>query len=294
MPKVYAVILNYNSGETLDACLNAVFRTQYNGDFHVVVVDNASTDGSLEEARERFQHAEFIRNSKNIGFAAGNNVGIRFALERGADYVILINSDAIIETTTIARLVRAGEKCAKPSVLCPIITEPSGKIWYAGATVNWHAMRIMHTTTTPHTTHTTTVIPTESATGCVVSIHKDVFKEIGLLNESYFLYYEDADFSYCARKKHFVVGVVPRARALHYEVSEAPHNRPLKVYWLVLSALLFFTAHASWYHKILYKIIIPLRILKGYYAPSDKKLAPHVRRAFKDFRNARKHYISHC
>ncbi len=289
MPKIYVVILNYNSAETIISCLRCVFSSR-NVDITVVVVDNGSTDDSFIRAKTLFPRVEYLKNVENIGFSAGNNIGIRFALERGADYVVLINSDAIITPDTLAHLVTTAEKLRTPSILCPKITDTTGAIWYAGAHINWRAMRITHN---HKPQRTNAIVPTDSATGCVMSIHKDVFKKIGLLNESYFLYYEDADFSYCARRAGFTVGVVPRAHAVHHEVSETPARKPLKTYWLVLSALLFFTAHAPLHYRIFYRILIPLRRLKNRIAPSDKNTAPHVRRAFTDFPAAKKHYVRH-
>ncbi len=292
---VFVIVLNYNGATTLNACLASIFQSVWTPTtllrLHVVVVDNASTDNSFEAARQRFDNVEYIKNSNNVGFAAGNNVGIRFALERDADYVILVNHDARLHSDTIAQLIHADIKHKKPSILCPQIFTPSGKIWYAGAEIDWYRMRIVHR----HTQlHGTAIIPTQSATGCILSIHKDVFASIGLLNESYFLYYEDADFSFCAHKHGYDVGVVPTAMAIHHEVSEQDAHKPKKTYWLVLSALLFFSAHAPWYYQWIYAIAYPIRKIKNAIMPRDPLLAPNVADALKDFPQAKKHYVHHC
>ena len=301
MTTVYAIVLNYNSADTIVDCVRALFRTHTHIapdttpsiDLRIVVVDNNSTDDSFAKVRAQFPRAEYIKNAQNVGFAAGNNVGIRFALEHGADYVVLINSDAIVTPTTITTLIDVAQNMPTPSILCPQILTPRGATWYAGARVDYRRMRITHTTHVPEKGAANT-LPTDIATGCVMSIHKDVFAKIGLLNESYFLYYEDADFSVCARRAGIPIAVVPRATAVHHEVSERAARKPLKIYWLVLSGLLFCTAHAPRLYKLFYTFLIPLRRFKALLLPRDRRAAHHVRRAFADFPTAKQHYVRHC
>src|SRR4030042_2545873 len=99
-PKVFIIVLNYNGKDTIKTCLDSVYKSDY-PDFEIVVVDNASGDGSFEMAKNYFSRAHFILNEKNIGFAAGNNIAIRFALEKFADYIFFLNNDAAIEKFTL-------------------------------------------------------------------------------------------------------------------------------------------------------------------------------------------------
>jgi GT2 family glycosyltransferase len=109
IPKIFIIILNYNGKETIKKCLDSVFYSDYSN-FEVVVVDNDSKDGSFELAKSLYSKFHFIKNTKNSGFSAGNNVGIRFALEKMADYVFLLNNDAVLEKNTLSKLVEASEK----------------------------------------------------------------------------------------------------------------------------------------------------------------------------------------
>ena len=108
-PKVFIIILNYNGQDVIKKCLASVFKNEY-ADFEVVVVDNNSTDGSLEAAKNNFSKAHFIKNEANLGFSAGNNVGIRFALERMAKYVLLLNNDTEVEKDFLEKLVAVAEE----------------------------------------------------------------------------------------------------------------------------------------------------------------------------------------
>ncbi len=288
---ISVVILNYNGAATLRACLHSVFSQQLPDTvrLHVIVVDNASTDDSLVIARQNFPAVECIKNARNVGFAAGNNVGIRFALERGTDYVFLLNNDAVLAPRALAALVRA--RTRRAAIYCPLITTPNGDVWYAGAKMRPLRMRVVHNRTRPRSQQRRR---TAIATGCAMLIHKDVFTAIGLLNESYFLYYEDADFARCAARNNIPTYLVPTAQVVHKEVSNRTDARPTKIYWLTLSAILFFSAHAPLYARALYPIIIPLRRLKALIAPRSRDDAPHVRRALRDACKARKHYVRHC
>ena len=107
-PRVYLVILNYNGKDVLKKCLLSVFRNDY-PNFEIVLVDNNSTDGSFEMAKSDFSKPSFIKNQENLGYAAGCNVGIRFALERMADYILLLNNDVEVEKDFLTRLVKVAE-----------------------------------------------------------------------------------------------------------------------------------------------------------------------------------------
>src|SRR6266705_2584097 len=100
-PKVFVIVLNYNGSEALPACLTSIFQSDYQN-FEIIVVDNNSSDGSFEQAKNNFSRSIFIKNSDNVGFSKGNNIGIRYALERFADYIFILNNDTIIEKTTIS------------------------------------------------------------------------------------------------------------------------------------------------------------------------------------------------
>ena len=201
-PKVFIIILNYNGKETIQNCLKSVFQMDY-PNFEVIVVDNDSKDGSLEIARNLFSKAHFIKNQTNIGFARGNNVAIRFALEKMADYIFLINNDAAVEADALDKLVQAAEKEKNIGIFSPVIWS-GDKIWFSGGEIKWTRMKTDHQNKIPKKE----ISLCEYVTGCAMLIKKEVFKDTGLFDEDYFLYYEDADFCLRARKKGFRSAVV--------------------------------------------------------------------------------------
>jgi len=277
-PKVFILILNYNGKATLKQCLQSVYQLNY-PDFEVVVIDNDSKDGSIEEVKNIYSRAHFIKNNKNLGFAAGNNVGIRFALEKGADYVWLVNNDAKVEKDTLSKLIDAGENKPNAGILSPLILHTETKnIWFGKGVIDWVSMKTLHIS--PPTLLQS--FTSEYICGCAMLIKKEVFKKIGLLDEKYFLYYEDADFSVKASRAGFELWTISNAHVLH---SEASVNNPEKTYWLVISGLQFFHENTPAHLKPWMAIYFQARRVKNYLdCVSGKNLvAKEVRRAYRDY-----------
>ena len=280
IPKIFVLVLNYNGLATLNNCLSSVFQSDYKN-FEVVVVDNNSKDGSLEKAKIQFSRAHFIKNSANVGFSQGNNVGIRFALEKFADAVFILNNDTLIDKGTISSLVSASKDNPDAGILSPLIMAADKQsVWFAGGEIIWDKMR------TQHVVKATSDKPYSSQyiSGCAMFVTKEVFKVIGLFDERYFLYYEDADFSLRANLANFKLLVIPSTKIIHLEQSTT--NNDSKVYWLVLSGMLFFLTHSSFLQKIWLYFYIILRKIKNLYAIlfAPTPLAKDIRKAYRDYR----------
>jgi GT2 family glycosyltransferase len=283
MPTIFIIVLNYNGKDTLLPCLASIYQSTY-PKFEVVVVDNDSRDGSLELAKTQFSRAHFIKNSTNTGFASGNNLGIRFALEKFADYILVLNNDAYLKNDTLSKLVALAQDHPVPAVINPLILGRDDKaVWFAGGEIEWLQMKNTHlievASNKPYST--------EYCTGCAMFINKAVFKKIGLFDERYFLYYEDSDFSVRAKKAGFDLLICPTATVTHLEQSN--QLTELKTYWLVLSGLLFFSLHADFFQKIYLFPYLQLRKLKNFFKLKFKPspLAFQVRQAYQDFRKIR-------
>lgn len=264
-PKVFIVILNYNGKAVLKNTLESVYKLNY-PNYEVVVVDNNSVDGSFEEARISFGKFNFIKNNQNVGFAAGNNVAIKWALEKMADYILLLNNDALIEKDALTNLIKAAQKNDKIGILSPVIYKGnSSQIWFSGGKIDWLRMR---------TEHLDDIKETQYITGCAMLIKKDVFKKIGLLDETFFLYYEDADFSFRAAKNGFKLKIVSEAKVFHFEKSSESLN---KIYYLVRSGIIFFRKNSNFLFRIYIEFYLAMRKVKNKY---DIKNNIDVEKAF--------------
>lgn len=282
--KVFFVIVNYNGKKVLEACLRSIFSSEY-PHFEVVVVDNASLDGSMSIVKELFPKVHCLFQEKNGGFAVGSNMGIRFSLEHGAEYVFLVNNDATIKKDTLSFLMQYAEKEMR-GVFSPLVltSENPEKVWFCGGYIDWFRMRAVHKKCFSVEKKP---MSSEYLSGCALLIPKRAFYEAGLLDEEYFLYYEDVDWCLRARGAGYRLWVIPQALVIHKEQSEK--KNPLKIYFLVLSGILFFQKNAFGCRRWWGFIYLFLRICKNkidqIFHFGDPLVVNNVYNAYADFRN---------
>ncbi|HET7648575.1 MAG TPA: glycosyltransferase family 2 protein [Gaiellaceae bacterium] len=203
---LHAVVLNWNGGDDTLAALASL------DGLPVVCVDNGSTDGSPEAIASAFPAVDLIRTGVNLGFAGGNNVGIRRALERGADWVLLLNNDAVAEPGLAAALESAA--AARPDaglLACKILAVDGATVQYAGATFRprlGYSGRVA-------TSGPEELRDVGRADGAALAVSRAAVERAGLLDESLFLYVEDVEWSLRVREAGFAVVLVPAARVRH-------------------------------------------------------------------------------
>ena len=199
-PKVTIIILNWNGKEDTIECLESLKHITY-PNYEILLVDNGSTDGSVECFRERYPGMEIIENGENLGFAEGNNVGIRKAMDEGADYVLLLNNDTVVDPEFLGELVTVGESDPKAGIVGPkIYFYNSDRIQSCGGRINLYKGVVQGIKRYQRDlNHSTKVISTEFLSGCAMLIKKIVLEKVGLFDISYFAYYEDTDL--CIRTK---------------------------------------------------------------------------------------------
>jgi hypothetical protein len=283
-PRVNIVVLNYNGKDCLKKSLTSLFLVDY-PNFEVVVVDNNSQDGSLEMARLAFSRATFIKNEQNLGFSAGNNVGIRYSLEKMADFVLLLNNDTVVKKDFLKQLIKSAKVNTMAGIFSPLIFSGDGKVvWFSGGKIDWWRMKALNLGD-----NLINDFPSSDfISGCAMLVRAAVFKKIGLLDEDFFLYWEDADFSVRAKKAGFALSVVADAQISHLEKSEEKKEK--KVYWLVLSGLLFFQKNTPRQLKSWIFIYTLLRRLKNWNDVQKKPtgISLAVQKAYQDFKLAKK------
>src|SRR5437763_815696 len=137
-PLVFIIVLNWNSWRDTLECLGSFEQVDY-PNYRVLVVDNGSTDGSEERIRTACPEIEFIQTGANLGYAGGNNMGIRHALRQGARYVLLVNPDVVLEPATLRRLVRVCADVPQVGALCPVIRREDAPdcVWFGGGVIKW-------------------------------------------------------------------------------------------------------------------------------------------------------------
>ncbi len=213
---VYVVVLSWNFREYTLNCLESVVRMR-GCDFRVLLVDNASTDGTVPAVRERFPQVQVHVNPEDLGFAGGVNVGLRIALEQGATYVLLVSNDTVLEPDLLERLVEAAEAEPAVGILSPLIYYPGReRVWYAGAYrrrfwpgISWLGYGLRDR---PRY-HVRRQV--DYVTGCVLLLRAAMLRQVGLLDTTFFMYYEDLDLCERARRAGWQLLLVPAAVVDH-------------------------------------------------------------------------------
>ncbi len=271
--RVAVVIVNYESGDDTAAALQSLCQSERRPEV-LIVVDNASHDDSLTRAERAVPGLLTIRNTENVGFARAANQGMALAKEQSATHIWFFNPDACAHKETLVHLLAAAQQHPK-SLLSPLIFDMDGEIWFAGGDISFLRMRATHR-------QTMTDLPQDFLTGCALFLPLSALEEIGWLDERFFLYYEDADYSVRARQRGYVLRVVAEARVDHAEVSR---SNPQKTYFLVYSGLLFFFKHAIGAQRLYLRIYATIRRLKNWIDCLlwGGKEAVSVRQAYGDF-----------
>ncbi len=217
LPLVSVIVLNWNRLEDSSECLQSVRELAY-PELLPILVDNGSTDGSAEALQARFPEAVHVRNARNLGFAEGNNVGIRRALSAGADWVLLLNNDATIAPDAIDHLVEVGLADDRIGVLGPRIyfRDDPTLIWADGGRVDPAQAQPAHLgERESDSSRGREPFEVDYVPGCALMARSEMLARIGLLDPDYFLVFEEADLCARAWSAGYRVVAVPRAKVWH-------------------------------------------------------------------------------
>lgn len=239
---VTIIILNWNGRQDTLACLESVAKIRAR-DCRIIVADNGSTDGSLEAISNCYPDVCLIDNKENLGFAAGNNSAICGALDSGSEYIFLLNNDTIVDERIIDAFLSAASKMPRTAVFGAKIyfhADPQ-RLWYAGG--YWDAKTLSfneHGAGQLDRGQYDQLTETEWVIGCAMFVRAEVFREVGLLEPSFFLNNEEVDFCSRVRRAGYTCAYVPQARLWHkVSVSFGGEDSPLKEYFSARNRLLW-------------------------------------------------------
>lgn len=239
VPRVFVVILNWNLKDDTIACVESLLDGCITPT-EIVVVDNGSEDGSVAALQSTFgKRITVFANTMNLGFAAGNNVGVRYALEQQADWIMLLNNDTAVAAGMLACLLAAATAQPDAALLAPAI------FYYDRPTTLWR-LGDRHTLglPIPHKVGARELarplISVDYLTGCALLVRRAIWEKIGLLDEIFFMYYEDADFCRRAKMAGFRAYVVPGAQVWHKAGQSSRKVKPLTRYRTAKGKLTFY------------------------------------------------------
>lgn len=228
-PKVSIILLNWNQYALTAACLQSLRRCSYRH-IEIIVVDQASTDGSADRLSINFPEVMVIANTKNTGFTGGNNQGMRAAT---GEYYLLLNNDTVVHPGFLEPLVDAMENDPFAGAASPLIRFYAAPkfIQYAGGPERIDLIRGRNTwrgwkTTVPHPY--TAVEPTTAAHGAAFMVKQSAVKQVGMLDERLFIYYEEYDWSLRLKKAGYSILFVPQSQILHKESMTLTKENPFR------------------------------------------------------------------
>jgi hypothetical protein len=252
LPAVFIVVLTWNGKDLTLDCLESLEKLDYPR-LYIIVVDNGSTDGTAEAVKGRYgDRVDLVRNDANLGFAGGNNVGIDHALRQGADFVLLLNNDTVVDPDLVGNLLAAMLPSPRIGITGPKIYfhDSPDRIWFAGGEVHLCKGITRHRGIREKDRgQYDEPIETDFITGCAMMVKREVFSAIGKLDESYPAYFEDTDFCMRARRAGFLVVYAPGGRVWH-KVSRSTGGQlsPRKAKLKLRSGWIFFKRYARPYH----------------------------------------------
>lgn len=256
-PKVAIIILNWNRKEDTIECLESLKNITYSN-YEILLIDNGSTDGSVECLKKRYPEIELVENETNLGYAEGNNVGIRRAMGKGADYVLLLNNDTVVDQDFLGELVTVAESDLMIGFVGPKVYyyNYEGRkdiINFAGGNLNMWKGKAWHIGINEiDRGQYDRIKDVDYIEGSCLLANKEMLIKIGLLDQVYFAYWEDNDLC----KRGYAVGYrsvfVPMAKIWHK--TSASNIGTVKLYYLTRNRIWFIRKNATYLQHIYFLI----------------------------------------
>jgi len=222
-PLVALIVLTWNQRDLTLDCLDSLAALDYPAQrLEIIVVDNGSTDGTAQAVRERYPTVTVLETGENLGFAGGNNVGLRRALQGEAEYVMLLNNDTVVQPDFASQLVAVAESDRSIGIVGPkmYFADPPDMIFAAGSLVLWDQGRLHHRGIWQRESevgplYAEAAEDVDFVVGCGVLFRREVVEQVGLLDLRYYLNYEDVDVCIRAHQAGYRVRYTPRAVLYH-------------------------------------------------------------------------------
>ena len=253
--KVAIILVNYNGYAETIQCIESLKNIDYDN-YHVFIVENGSTNNSYDILSRYLVESDCARfctlkkSKENLGFSGGNNIGIKEAIEQGYEYVMLLNNDTIVTPDFLNILINNADN---KSIVTPRIMywNEKDKNWYAGGKLSKVLGRAWHNNIGKKylKNRDDRCYNVSFISGCCMLMHVDVIKKIGLLEEKYFLYYEDTEYCWRADDSSVQMKYVGSSVIYHNVSSSTGNNSRLMNYYKIRNRLYLINDHASNYTK---------------------------------------------
>jgi GT2 family glycosyltransferase len=240
-PYVSVIVLTWNQRDITLECLESLYGQNYPY-IHVILVDNGSEDGTAAAVRTHFPDVRIIENGANLGFAEGNNAGLRHALSGDDEFVMLLNNDTIVDPHIIERLLAPMHADPTVGITGPkmLYFDQPEVIWCAGNRIDWRTGESVRLQADePDNGEDDTPRDVDFITACGICLRRAVLDQIGLLDSRFFIYYEETDWCTRARHAGWRIRYIPGARLLHKVSATMGTTSPATEYYMTRNVLLF-------------------------------------------------------
>ena len=224
--RVVVIVLNWNNESDTAVCLDSL-AAQRDAIFETLLVDNASADGSGERLRQRYPAVAYLQTAANLGYAGGNNRGIEWALACGAEWIVVLNNDTVLDADCMHALLETARSDSRIGALSPLVTrhDDPTRVWFAGGHIdraravgvhdgeNVSVARWLETKAVALPDRTW--YPCTFVCGCCLLLRAEALRAVGVFREDYFAYVEDLELSHRLTHAGWALGWVPAARLAH-------------------------------------------------------------------------------
>jgi len=251
--KFAIILLNWNNAPDTLECLASLKKLDYPS-YHIIVVDNGSTDDSAAQIQSHYPEITLVQNQENLGFAEGNNRGILEAKEVGADMYLLLNNDTIVAPNLLSELAKEAKAHPEAGVFGPTIYfyDQPATLWYAGGGVDPKTGRCFHHGCGASDQSVQVSEEKEYVCGCALAVRAKVVEKVGLLDQKFFLIWEEIDWCWRIRQAGYPCRLAPSAKVWH-KVSSSfiDGNRgPMWQYYYCRNRLLFHKKHTPFPNRL--------------------------------------------
>jgi len=247
MSKTAIIVLNWNNPSDTLHCLDSLGSVS-NDASSIFVVDNGSTDDSVTRISAAYPHVNLIQTGTNLGYAGGNNVGIKSALDQGAEFVLILNNDVIVEPSFLAPMLAIFDAQPGVGIVTPLVaerTKDGNLVWALGAGVDHCSADVTRLHAGDPVASWRGNVPFEVgiASGAAMLVRREVFEQTRMFDEGYFLYYEEVDWCLAVRRAGFRVVAAPAAVVWHKISASLDRQSPVIDYYMTRNHLRLINRH---------------------------------------------------
>jgi len=256
-PLVWIVVLHFLGTSSTKQCLESL-RTQTGVPFRVLLVDNGSPEREIEILAKQFPEVDFVSLPENLGFAGGCNFGFRYSLERGAQWVWFLNSDATVESDTLQILINRVDRRPEIAAAGPLVFDANGELSSGAGEIDYLKARVKSLTE-----KTGDIVFCDWLSGCALLVRVEAFKAVGGFDENYFLYFEDTDLCVRLQESHGKCALVGSAKIKHVgNVSTKGRYDHWRSYYHSRNRMLFFLTRLKGRSAVVASVSIYAHLLR--------------------------------